>query len=234
VGRVDHEKPRAGHAMALAGGGFVTSSTRPVMRALIQVTGVDDPHGARLSILARSEEIAAKANEKDPMLVRYGGGVVGLEANVVSTRKGPMVVVHLLVDCRDAMGANAVNTMAEEVAPFIEEITGEIYDETDEDEELDIEDGDDGTVRIRASVHLEEVADHFKVLFGDEGEYDTLAGFLISELGRIPQTGESLDHEGVRFTVEEADERRVSWVRAERIDLLPLEGELVEPRPADG
>jgi hydroxymethylglutaryl-CoA reductase len=113
-----------GARMALAGGGFVTSSTRPVMRALIQVTGVDDPQGARLAILARTEEIAARANEKDPMLVRYGGGVVGVEANVVSTRKGSMVVVHLLVDCRDAMGANAVNTMAEALAPFIEEITG--------------------------------------------------------------------------------------------------------------
>jgi len=113
-----------GARMALAGGGFVTSSTRPVMRALIQVTGVEDPSGARLAILARTEEIAARANEKDPMLVRYGGGVVGVEANVVSTRKGPMVVVHLLVDCRDAMGANAVNTMAEALAPFIEEITG--------------------------------------------------------------------------------------------------------------
>ncbi|HPJ30460.1 MAG TPA: hydroxymethylglutaryl-CoA reductase, degradative [Methanothrix sp.] len=113
-----------GARMAVAGGGFVTSSTRPVMRALIQVTGVDDPFGARLSILARSEEIAARANEKDPMLVRYGGGVVGVEAKVVETRKGPMVVVHLLVDCRDAMGANAVNTMAEALAPFIEEITG--------------------------------------------------------------------------------------------------------------
>jgi hydroxymethylglutaryl-CoA reductase len=113
-----------GARMALAGGGFVTSSTRPVMRALIQVTGVEDPHGARLAVLARTEEIAARANEKDPMLVRYGGGVVGVEAKVVSTRKGPMVVVHLLVDCRDAMGANAVNTMAEALAPFIEEITG--------------------------------------------------------------------------------------------------------------
>jgi len=113
-----------GARMAIAGGGFVTSSTRPVMRALIQVTGTDDPNGARLAILARTDEIAARANEKDPMLVRYGGGVVGVEANVVNTRKGPMVVVHLLVDCRDAMGANAVNTMAEALAPFIEEITG--------------------------------------------------------------------------------------------------------------
>jgi hydroxymethylglutaryl-CoA reductase len=113
-----------GARMALAGGGFVTSSTEPVMRALIQVTGVDDPWGTRLAILARSGEIAARANEKDPMLVSHGGGVVGVEAEVVETRKGPMVVVHLLVDCRDAMGANAVNTMAEALAPFIEEITG--------------------------------------------------------------------------------------------------------------
>ncbi|OPX80312.1 MAG: 3-hydroxy-3-methylglutaryl-coenzyme A reductase [Methanosaeta sp. PtaB.Bin087] len=113
-----------GAKMALAGGGFVTSSTKPVMRALIQVTGVDDPWGARLAILSRSEEITSRANEKDPMLVSYGGGVVGVEAEVVETRKGPMVVVHLLVDCRDAMGANAVNTMAEALAPFIEEITG--------------------------------------------------------------------------------------------------------------
>lgn len=113
-----------GARMALAGGGFVTSSTKPVMRALIQVTGVEDPYGARQAVLARAEEIAAKANEKDPMLVSHGGGVVGIEAEVVTTRKGPMVVVHLLVDCRDAMGANAVNTMAEALAPFIEEITG--------------------------------------------------------------------------------------------------------------
>ena len=113
-----------GAKMARPGGGFVTSSTRPVMRAIIQVTGVDDPCGARQTILARSSEIAARANERDPMLVSHGGGVVGLEAEVVTTRKGPMVVVHLLVDCRDAMGANAVNTMAEALAPFIEEITG--------------------------------------------------------------------------------------------------------------
>jgi len=113
-----------GARMAIAGGGFVTSSTRPVMRALIQVTGIDDPYGARQTILARAEEIAARANERDPMLVSHGGGVVGLEAEVIASRRGPMVVVHLLVDCRDAMGANAVNTMAEALAPFIEEITG--------------------------------------------------------------------------------------------------------------
>ena len=138
--------------------------------------------------------------------------------------------VHMAVVVDEFGGTSGLITLED----IIEEITGEIYDETDEDEELDIEDGEDGIVRIRASVHLEEVADHFKLHFGDEGEYDTLAGFLISELGRIPQAGESVVHEGVRFTVDEADERRVTWVHAERIDSVPPDGEPVEPRPADG
>ena len=64
------------------------------------------------------------ANDKDPMLVKYGGGVKDIEVHVIESRVGPMVVVHLIVDCRDAMGANAVNTMAEALAPRVEEITG--------------------------------------------------------------------------------------------------------------
>lgn len=113
-----------GARMAREGGGFMTSSTEPVMRALIQVTGIEDPRGARHTILTHADDITKLANDQDPMLVSYGGGMVGLEVNVVETRQGVMVVAHLLVDCRDAMGANAVNTMAEAVAPFIENITG--------------------------------------------------------------------------------------------------------------
>ncbi|MDM7934042.1 MAG: hydroxymethylglutaryl-CoA reductase, degradative [Methanothrix sp.] len=113
-----------GARMARAGGGFYTSSTGPVMRAQIQVTGVPDPFGARQMILLHSDELTAMANERDPMLVRHGGGVREIEVHVVWSRLGPMVVVHLIVDCRDAMGANAVNTMAEALAPRIEEITG--------------------------------------------------------------------------------------------------------------
>jgi len=60
----------------------------------------------------------------DPMLVKYGGGVKDIEVYVIDSRLGPMVVTHLIVDCRDAMGANAVNTMAESLAPRIEQITG--------------------------------------------------------------------------------------------------------------
>ncbi len=140
-------------------------------------------------------------------------------------RKNHMAVVV------DEFGGTAGLVTLEDI---IEEITGEIYDETDEDEELEFEDLDDGAVRIRATVHLEEVEERYRVDFGDEGEYDTLAGFLISELGRIPLTGEALTHQGVRFTVEEADERRVTMVRAEVIDVAPIAGEYVEPHPADG
>lgn len=113
-----------GARMARKEGGFITSATDPVMRALIQVTGIADPQGARQAILARAAEISGLANEQDHMLVSRGGGMVGMEVEIVPTRMETMVVVHLLVDCRDAMGANAVNTMAEAVAPLVEEITG--------------------------------------------------------------------------------------------------------------
>ncbi|NPV62437.1 MAG: hydroxymethylglutaryl-CoA reductase, degradative [Methanotrichaceae archaeon] len=113
-----------GARMARPGGGFQTSSSGPVMRAQIQATGVSDPFAARQNILLHKDELMAAANEKDPMLVRYGGGVKDIEVYVIDSRVGPMVVAHLIVDCRDAMGANAVNTMAEALAPRIEQLTG--------------------------------------------------------------------------------------------------------------
>ncbi|HOK57447.1 MAG TPA: hydroxymethylglutaryl-CoA reductase, degradative [Methanothrix sp.] len=113
-----------GARMARDGGGFFTSSTGPVMRAQIQAVDLKDPYGARCRILEHASEIVRTANEVDPMLVRLGGGAVGLEVHVIDSRAGPMVVTHLLVDCRDAMGANAANTMAEAVAPEIERLTG--------------------------------------------------------------------------------------------------------------
>lgn len=113
-----------GARMARDGGGFFTSSTGPVMRAEIQAVDLKDPYGARFRILEHASEISRIANEVDSMLVRLGGGAVGLDVHVIDSRAGPMVVTHLLVDCRDAMGANAVNTMAEAVAPEIERLTG--------------------------------------------------------------------------------------------------------------
>jgi hydroxymethylglutaryl-CoA reductase len=110
--------------MARERGGFTTSGSGPIMLGQIQLVGVPDPHGARMTILAHRDELVSLANEKDPMLVKVGGGAKDVEVRVVDTKRGPMVVTHLVVDCRDAMGANAVNTMAEAIAPHIERWTG--------------------------------------------------------------------------------------------------------------
>ncbi len=114
--------------MARSKGGFFTSSTKPVMIGQIQAVGIKDPYGAKMAIIAAKNEIIKKANEQDPMLVSVGGGAKDLEVKVIETNTGPMVITELYVDCRDAMGANAVNSMAEAVAPMIERIThGKVY-----------------------------------------------------------------------------------------------------------
>jgi hydroxymethylglutaryl-CoA reductase len=114
--------------MARGTGGFSTSSTGPIMRAQIQATGMADPFGARQEILQHRDELIEAANKKDPMLVKFGGGVKDIEVSVIDSRLGPMLIVQLIVDCRDAMGANAVNTMAETLAPRIEELSnGKVY-----------------------------------------------------------------------------------------------------------
>ena len=108
----------------LANGGFSSNNDDPVMIGQIQVVGCEDPNGAMESILATKEELVSKCNEVDPILVKFGGGCRDLSARVIETGSGPMVIVHIHVDCRDAMGANAVNTMAETIAPRVEEISG--------------------------------------------------------------------------------------------------------------
>ena len=110
--------------MARTKGGFAASTSGPIMIGQVQLTHVPDPHSARLAVLHAREEILRRANEKDPILVKLGGGAKDVEVRVIATHRGPMVVTHLVVDTRDAMGANAVNTMAEAVAPYLEEITG--------------------------------------------------------------------------------------------------------------
>ncbi|MGP8125365.1 MAG: hydroxymethylglutaryl-CoA reductase, degradative [Nitrososphaerales archaeon] len=110
--------------MARAKGGFSVTNTGPVMIGQIQVVDVKDPQGAKSRLLERKAEILKKANDQDPMLVSLGGGAKELSVKVLATIKGPMVVPELIVNTGDAMGANAVNTMAEAVAPLVEEITG--------------------------------------------------------------------------------------------------------------
>jgi hydroxymethylglutaryl-CoA reductase len=110
--------------MARKKGGFFTSSTDPVMIGQIQAVDIQDPFAAKMKILSAKKEILQKANDMDPMLVSVGGGAKDLEVKVIDAQSGPMIITELHVDCRDAMGANAVNTMAEAVAPMIERLTG--------------------------------------------------------------------------------------------------------------
>jgi hydroxymethylglutaryl-CoA reductase len=114
--------------MARKNGGFRTSNTGPVMIGQIQTVRVRDPFRARMDILANKESLLKKANDQDPKLVSVGGGAKDLEVKVIDTARGQMVISELIVDCRDAMGANAVNTMAEAIAPEIERIAkGKVF-----------------------------------------------------------------------------------------------------------
>ncbi len=107
------------------GGGFDASSTEPLMIGQVQLVKVPDPARARYDILSRSEEILALANRQSSSLLALGGGAKEVEAQIFeASPMGPMLVVHLIIDCRDAMGANAINTMAEAVAPLLEQISG--------------------------------------------------------------------------------------------------------------
>lgn len=105
-------------------GGFHTSSTPPLMQAQIQILDVVDPDAARLRLLEAVAEVSALADAQDPRLIQVGGGVRDVVVRLVPSRRQTYVVVHLIVDVRDAMGANAVNTMAEAVAPRVAEIAG--------------------------------------------------------------------------------------------------------------
>lgn len=78
----------------------------------------------RLKVYERFEEIRTICDETDPLLVKFGGGFRDLEVRVIETDEGPMTIVHIIVDTRDAMGANAVNSMAEALAPKLAEWTG--------------------------------------------------------------------------------------------------------------
>ena len=111
--------------LALAGGGFTTESSEPVMIGQIQVLDLPDPDAAAQVVLAAKETLIEAANQFHPTIQRLGGGAKDVECRTLpDTPVGPMLIVHLLYDCRDAMGANAVNTAVEALAPLIEDLTG--------------------------------------------------------------------------------------------------------------
>ncbi len=111
--------------VARLGGGFAAESTDPVLIGQVQVVGAPDPDAARQSLIDEREAILALANSLHPKMVARGGGATDVEAFIHrQAADAPMVVLHLLVDTRDAMGANLVNTMCEGVASLVETLTG--------------------------------------------------------------------------------------------------------------
>jgi hydroxymethylglutaryl-CoA reductase len=107
--------------LAREGGGFTASSDEPVMIAQMQILDVANPHQTRLALLAQKQRLLEFAATTDPVIMKLGGGPRGVEVRILEDGQ---VVLHLLYDCRDAMGANTVNTAAEALRPMVEEITG--------------------------------------------------------------------------------------------------------------
>lgn len=111
--------------LARAGGGFHAQADPPIMIGQLQIIGLTDIHHARHKILENKEELLKQATQSDPLLSSLGGGARDLEVRVIEHSPiGPFLVLHLLYDVRDAMGANAVNTAMERIAPRVEAICG--------------------------------------------------------------------------------------------------------------
>ena len=104
--------------------GFEAKASEPIMIGQIQIVGSQNPEKTAEAIKEKEKELIEKANSVDSVLVKFGGGAKKVEASVMETSRGKMIKVHLLVDVRDAMGANAVNTMCERISPELEKITG--------------------------------------------------------------------------------------------------------------
>lgn len=105
-------------------GGFKTSYSGSVMRAQVQITELKNPYYAMAKVYEKKEEIIELCNQQDSTLVSLGGGATDIDLQVIDGEYEKYLVVHLVVNTLDAMGANTVNTMAEACAPFLEEITG--------------------------------------------------------------------------------------------------------------
>ena len=105
-------------------GGFFSDKVKPVMISQIQITQLEDIDAAKDILSKKKEQLLQIANEQDPLLNQLGGGAFDIEFREISTKRGKMLILHLLVNVLDAMGANVVNTMAEAISPIIEESCG--------------------------------------------------------------------------------------------------------------
>jgi hydroxymethylglutaryl-CoA reductase len=108
-----------------AGGGFSAETTPPEMIGQLQILDVADLDTAEDALYAEKEHLLSEAAKVDPLLQELGGGPRDIEVRKIDrSAVGPFLVLHLIYDVRDAMGANAVNTAAERLAPLVESITG--------------------------------------------------------------------------------------------------------------
>ncbi|MBN8472182.1 hydroxymethylglutaryl-CoA reductase, degradative [Corallococcus exiguus] len=109
-------------------GGFIAEADESMMIGQVQVSNYGDPGLASEKILDAKDEILALANSFHPAMVARGGGAKDVEVRLLPAPEGPrgepLLIVHLLIDAQEAMGANLINTMAEGVAPLIEQLTG--------------------------------------------------------------------------------------------------------------
>ena len=111
--------------LARAGGGFVATTTAPEMIGQLQLLDIADPAAAKASVLAHKQELLELAGKEHPTLSRFGGGPRDIEMRKIHTSPiGPFLVMHLVYDVRDAMGANAINTALEVLAPRVAQISG--------------------------------------------------------------------------------------------------------------
>lgn len=105
-------------------GGFVAAADEPVMIGQIQIIGVADAKKAAERLNAKEKEMLAAAEPFAKNIARYGGGLRGFSARAIGTARGDMVIAEFLVDVRDSMGANTVNTMLEGVSPLVAKEAG--------------------------------------------------------------------------------------------------------------
>jgi hydroxymethylglutaryl-CoA reductase len=111
--------------LARAAGGFRAETTEPQMIGQIQVLDLNDLAVAARAVEDGKDQLIALANRVDPVVVSLNGGAREVAVRIIEESPvGPMLVVHLIYDCRDAMGANMVNTACEALAPLVEELTG--------------------------------------------------------------------------------------------------------------
>ena len=109
--------------LARVKGGFTAKADESLMVAQVQIVKLKNPEKAKKAVMKNKKVLLELANKANPTLQLYGGGAKSIEPRVIKTKRGKMLIVHLMVDVKDAMGANAVNTMAEGMSRKLEEIT---------------------------------------------------------------------------------------------------------------